>query len=189
MILGKEKATKFYALLSGLANYVNKTRKIHPDMPDKDYYQISGEDMQKCLDIQSYTWAHPEVIDEYLKSDGSGLCEEDQQTVAGWKRRRTGRFIAERQLKSGAVLLSADPEMEDQAFLVQGFFGGFDDYGEQVGLRLPICVDACLLPFDGVIVTDGLVHVLPITYGSGMRAQFKEYYREAKQKGNVLKQL
>lgn len=49
----------------------------------------------------------------------------------------------------------------------------------------PVVLDATLIPFKDVIISDGLVSVLPVAFGGGYRSSFKEIYMNAKNKGKI----
>ena len=55
---------------------------------------------------------------------------------------------------------------------------------------LPIIIDAILIPFKDVIITDGLVYpYLNLLIGPGYRKNLKNLYMEAKESGQVIRTL
>ena len=50
---------------------------------------------------------------------------------------------------------------------------------------LPLLVEATLLPFRDVIITDGLIMPYNMVIGSNMARSFKEGYMEAKKMGRL----
>ena len=50
---------------------------------------------------------------------------------------------------------------------------------------MPTLLNATLLPFKNVIISDGLVSVAPVMFGPSSRADFKEIYMDAKKNGKI----
>lgn len=182
MVLGPEKSKRFYRLLAGLGNYAND--KMHITNPQSDDYGDDGSDAERS-EIMDTVWTHPELIDEYLESDaGKALSPEDRETVADWKNFVRGSFTLERNLKSGGVLIG-----EDAAYRVQNFMQTWETLAAMAGLRLPAMLEATLLPYDGVIVTDGYPKFYRLIIGPGMKKMLKDTYNEFKAEGKVYSTL
>lgn len=184
MVLGREKTEEFYALLSGLANYVNAKLNIEPDIQGADYNWDVNE--HKAKNVLKKIWSKPALIDEYLEADGKNLTDQDRGTIALWKNRVEGQFVVERSLRSGGVLIDIENEC---AYLVQNFRLDWTTLIEMAGLRIPAIVRTCLLPYDGMIVTDGMIEVHPVIIGAGMKRGLKQMYRELKEEGLIYKTL
>ena len=54
---------------------------------------------------------------------------------------------------------------------------------------LPLLVEAALLPFRDVIITEGLIMPYNMVIGSNMARSFKEIYMTAKKNGEIIKKL
>ena len=136
-------------------------------------------------EIVSKLWANPsEEIDAYLAKHPE-LNQEEKSIILGFKWCIHGRFIIERYLKSGAVFIHIATEatkttavteakgataeaapkatakagnksgnMIGDVYLVKGLSASFEDMFWDK--PLPLMIDATLLPFRGMIVTDGL---------------------------------
>lgn len=190
MVLGLEKTRAFYALLSGLANFVNAKYNLHPEVMNIDYNLHDAAGTEKArYDMVQTLWDRPEYIDEYLAEGGAALPEKDKETIASWKRYVRGRFVLERALKSGGVLLGPADDDDACGYLVQNFMLEWSDTVIRNGLQIPLYVRTTLLPYDGVIVTDGFTEYLPIFIGGGLKKIYKEAYSELKKEGRVLKTL
>ena len=50
---------------------------------------------------------------------------------------------------------------------------------------MPTLIGATLLPYKNVIISDGLVSVMPIIFGPNSKADFKEIYMDAKKNGKI----
>ena len=53
------------------------------------------------------------------------------------------------------------------------------------GAPTPVILQATLLPFKNVIITDGLVSVFSIRFGRNYSADFKETYMAANRNGSI----
>lgn len=187
MTLGLEKTRHFYRLLAGLGNYTNKKLKVTPDFQGDNYGDGDGSLDTTRVKVVDAIWSHPQIIDEYLNTAGRDLSAEDRETISSWNRFVKGRFVLERTLKSGGVLVSM--EHADQVYLVQNFLSPWEHLANTAGVRIPAMVDTCLLPYDGVIVTDGFARFLSILLGGGIRKIYKEQYLEQKAAGKIRKTL
>lgn len=54
---------------------------------------------------------------------------------------------------------------------------------------MPLMVEATLIPFRDVIITDGIVMPYNVIIGSGMARTFKDVYMSAKKNGEIVKSL
>jgi hypothetical protein len=180
-VLSEEDVNLFYRLCFGLLDYVNEKKKIN------DFNGADGPKSVKppvVMEVAKELWKDVSVIDEYLSEGGGALPPEEQAIVRGWKRRVSGRFFIERNLKKGAVVIS----MEDESvYLVRGIRSSLE---EMFYYRpLPIMIEANLIPFKGVIITDGLVSVMNIFMGGGVRKSLKDAYNSAKKRGQIRASL
>ena len=90
----------------------------------------------------------------------------------------------ERILKKGAILISAEDE---EVYQVSGIISTWD---EMFGYaHLPLMIQATLIPFEDVIITDGLIQTYNIIIGSNMARSFKTTYMTAKRNGTIHRQL
>lgn len=184
MLLGREKTQKFYDLLSGLAEYVNKKLKI-TTVELGDFMEGSEAESAARAEVVNAVWTHPELIDKYLRAEGAHLSETDQAIIAGWKRCVPGNFVVERSLKGGGVLFGDNNEI----YLVQNFMSSWEDLAAMSGLRLPCFIRTCLLPYEGKIVADGLIAFYQISLGPGIKKSLKEEYNKARAAGKIHKTL
>jgi hypothetical protein len=176
-VLPEEDVKLFYKLFFGLLDYVNEKKKIN---------ELRNLGLQKSLDpnavkdIARAVWKDTSLIDEFLSGPGSVLPAGEQAILRSWKRVRSGRFIIERNLKKGSVVIDME---DDSVYLVRGIITSLE---EMFHYRpLPILANADLLPFKGVIITDGLVYPLNIFMGGGVRKSLKDAYNSAKKRGQI----
>lgn len=128
-------------------------------------------------------WADVGLIDDYLNVV-KDISDSDRKLLMSWKRCVSGRFILERILKKGAVLISAENE---KVYQVSGIISTWD---EMFGYaRLPLMIQATLIPFEGVIISDGLIQTYNVIIGSNMARAFKDTYMVAKKNGTVHREI
>ena len=174
----------FYNTFFPLIDFVNKKHKIVKGVKGLDVLLDSISPMA-IKEIVSKLWANPsEEIDAYLAKHPE-LNQEEKSIILGFKWCIHGRFIIERYLKSGAVFIHIATEatkttavteakgataeaapkatakagnksgnMIGDVYLVKGLSASFEDMFWDK--PLPLMIDATLLPFRGMIVTDGL---------------------------------
>ena len=177
MKLSEENGKRFYDLWLPLLDYVNEKRGIKSKLRD-----IRLEDHLNPNEVKAVSdvlWADAEIIDEYLK-DVKNIPDSDRELIRGWKRCITGRFIIERILKKGAMLISVENE---EVYQVSGIISTWD---EMFGYaRLPLMIQATLIPFEDVIISDGLIQTYNIIIGGNMTRSFKDVYMTAKNNGMI----
>lgn len=103
MRLTDAQARQYYRLWIPLLDYVNRKYRVVKEL----YGMTSPEGLpiQKIALISQRLWENREVIDEYLASEGKKLNAEETALVSSWKRAVHGRFIVERHLQKGSVLI------------------------------------------------------------------------------------
>lgn len=180
MVLTKEDAELFYKLFFPLLNYVNNKFKINNEIP-KLYYGKSA-DPRAIKEIANRLWENTELIDEYLAE--KQLPEEHKNIILGWKKRISGKFIVERHLKKGTVFIQAE---NNEVYLVSGIISSWEEM--LCGRPLPVIMEAVLMPFGNVIISDGLVSVSNVFFGKNLRSEFKDIYLSAKKTGNIHRSL
>ena len=165
MHLTDRQLDRFFDLLDGLIIFANE--RLH--LVDGLRLPIVGDEAEmKAAYVCDNLWRHTEVIDEYARLNPNRLRKADLDAVAAWRDVVVGKFTLVRFERGRAIMMN-----EAGLFAV----AGLDDDPEK---RMPLCPDmviAALLPFEGVIISDGLM------YGDGI--PFNE--AEAKQMEESLK--
>jgi hypothetical protein len=108
----------------------------------------------------------------------------DPALVASWRHRLEGAFFIERYLKPHTIFLS-----EGSPARAYGVLGLVSPVEEIIGPRLPVYVQAVLLPFEGRIVYDSLLAPYAISFGPGIRRSLRDAYRDAQEREGVLTAL
>ena len=153
---------------------MNRKHHVCPETETID--QRKGADARNVKKIADYLWSHIEVIEEYLVA--AELPNEYAQIVAGWKQRKSGRYILERRLKKGSVFISVE---DGTVYMVKGLFS---TWAEMLG-KSPVLLEAVFIPFRGSIISDGLVVPYRVCFGKGAIEDFKEMYMNAKRNNTI----
>lgn len=183
LMLSAEDANLFYGMFYPLLNYVNDKHKVNENLPVL-HDEASYTDAMEAKKVADYMWEHLETIDEFL-ADHPDLPEEQREIITSWKKRIRGRFVLERHLQKGSVLLSA--EGDGKAYLVSGI----RSYWEQMVQyrKPPVFVSTTLIPFKDVIIYDSFLMNYNILIGGNMTRSFKQQYMEAKNSGRLVTTL
>lgn len=181
MTLSKEDGQLYYKLWFPLLDYVNKKYKVKKEL--KKIENVPGLSLSDIKAVANRMYEDVTVIDEYL-SVHDGIPEEDKKIIEGWKKCISGRFIIERHLKRGSMLISMEDE---KVYQVAGIMSSLEEMFQYA--PMPLMVEATLIPFRDVIITDGIVMPYNVIIGSGMARTFKDVYMSAKKNGEIVKSL
>lgn len=136
---------------------------------------LGGIDFAAAINVAENIWWDVSIIDEYL-SLRKDMTDEEREIISGWKRVIHAPFAIERHLRGGSVFISLE---DSRVYLVKGITSS---YQEVFGNRpMPVIATASLLPFKGIIITDGLLQVLDVIVGPNYTSGFKDVYMTAKQ--------
>ena len=178
MTLNKEDEKLFYELWFPLLDFVNEKFTVNPHIGK--IHGANTSDPNEVKEVANVLWDNVQVIDEYLKSYGTAVSDENRSIIEGWKRRVADDFILERHLKSGSVFISAHT---NEVFLVSGIISSWEEiffYRSP-----PIMLGAVLIPFRNIIISDGLVLPYNVAFGKGYSSGFKDIYMTTKKSGSI----
>lgn len=182
MRLSSEDGNLFYTIFLPLLEYVNNKYKVNKKL--KSIVTAGSLNPSDVKPIANKIWDNVTIIEEYINATPV-LNEEEKFILRSWKRQFTGKFILERHLKTGSILLSC--EDDDRVFHVSGIFSSWE---EMIPSHfLPIILEATLLPFKDVIISDGLVMPYNVEIGRNMSKSLKEIYMSAKKHNEIIKSL
>jgi len=134
--------------------------------------------------VRDALYDHPELLAEYADTITGSRDESEVAIIRSWRNFVRGTFTVERDLKRHTIFLpNESPEV---AYAVLGLTTEIVDL---LPARLPVMVDAVLLPWQGRIVCDGMVSSYSVVLGSGIRSSLRETYRRARQEGRIITTL
>lgn len=178
MVLTDEEAEQFYDLWISLLDFVNQKYELI-----KELYGMTspkGLPLKSVALISSKIWEDKDIIDEFVLSDFKKMDEEERAIVSSWKRAIHGKFIVDRHLRKGSVLISVD---NNEVYVAKGIYSSWKEILE--GYPIPQIVVATLMPFRDVIIHNGIVAPYGVCLGRNMSEQYKQIYLEAKSHGNL----
>ena len=178
MVLTDEEAKQFYNLWISLLDFVNQKYRLI-----KELYGMTspkGLPLKSVALISSKLWEDKDIIDEFVLSGFKKMDEEEREIVSSWKRAINGKFIVDRHLKKGSVLISID---SNEVYVVKGIYSSWREILE--GYPMPQIVEATLIPFRDSIIHDGIVVPYGVCLGRNMSEQSKQIYLAAKSNGNL----
>ncbi len=178
MVLTDEEAEQFYDLWISLLDFVNQKYKLI-----KELYGMTspkGLPLKSVAFISSKLWEDKDIIDEFVLSGFKKMDEEEIAIVSSWKRAIHGKFIVDRHLRKGSVLISVD---NNEVYVVKGIYSSWKEI--LGGYPMPQIVEATLMPFRDVIIHDGIVAPYGVCLGRNMSEQSKQTYLAAKSNGNL----
>jgi hypothetical protein len=168
----------FFSAFLGLLSYVNDKYNLVPDFGHPEI--PAGLPLESIVTIKDKLWDNTSIIDEYIDSAGI-TSEEDIQILEGWKKKISGRLIILKHLKKHSIFL------DNENGLLYGVIGITDSIDKHVAnARLPVMVNAVLLPFKDIIIYDSILSIFNIHFGSNLRRSFNERYAEIKKEKGII---
>ena len=181
MRLSERDLKLFYKLHPALLFYANTQTKTIEHVSTLDEFMYLAPEPRRRIRDALCDNAH--LIDSFIVENPFDFSMEELEIIRGWKNFVKDKFFLMRYLKKHAVFLE---EGESHAY---GVIGLTDELEDMLGPRLPIYLEAVLLPFRGQIVYDGYLVPYAIRFGRGMRQVFNEHYQEAKFRYGVITSL
>lgn len=179
MILSDEDAALFYRAWGALLTWVNDQRQIVPRFPRP----ALGAPIEPALAlrIRDVVWADDSLRERFLADGAADLGAAERELVASWRHRVRGQFVLFNHLQKHSIFMS------EAVYGVRGIYSPL----AMMFPSVPMFVQAVLIPFRDVIITDGLLQTQPmhITFGGGVRRMFKDQYSAARTAGRILTSL
>ena len=182
MHLPPDQAARFYHIWLPLLHHVNTRRKVVPEFPaTSEPGQVSPVQVKPVRDA---LWADDTLRESFVAENPAGLSPADLALVSSWQHRLAGDFFIFRYLKKYTVFLSSG-----ESSRAYGVLGIVSPLEEILGPYLPIYVQAVLLPWEGEIIYDSLLAPYPVSFGSGIRADLNDTYRNIQEREGVTTTL
>ena len=181
MLLSKENADLFFKLHPALLQHVNQRLQIFPKVRTAKALRVSG--VKNVAKVREELWKRPEFIDEFVAGNPDGFSEEECAIVASWKRAVQGEFYLFRHLTKYSVFLTK--EEPTKAYGVCSLTTPLCE----MFWNVPVYMKATLLPFQDMIIYDGILYPYSITFGPGFRRNLNEAYREAKRDFGIIEAM
>jgi len=182
MILSKENQELFYKLWLPLLDFVNEKYRIN-----SSFKIMSGAKSLNPAIVKSLAdvlWEDVSLIEEYLSVHSGDFPDHHREIIQGWKRRIRGQFLLERHLSKGSIFISLE---DNEVYQVSGIISSWEEMFKH--RPLPAVLEATLMPFKEVIISDGLVVPYNISIGRNMKQDAKDIYMDARKNSLVHRKL
>ena len=180
MKLPAEDAELFYKLYHSLWFYVNMKLKLIDDINSPN--EFFGCSLQEIIKIREELFKNPQLIDSFIDTNPMKFSPDELEIIKSWKNFIKEKLLIFRYLKNYTIFL--DINNPPKAYGVLALRSYFDEIIES---KLPIIVDAILLPFKDSIIYDGILSNYPIIFGRNKRNEFNDIYQEAKFRYGIIK--
>lgn len=174
MILTDKETKQFYDLWIPLLDFVNLKYKLIPNL-----YGVAspkGLPPTAVAQISLKLWENLSAIDEFIESEHKTMSGEEIALVSSWKKMIHGKFIVNRHLKRGSVLISLENE---EVYMVKGLYSSWKEILKD--FPVPQVVQATLLPFRDVIIHNGIVEPYGVHLSERMAYESNQVYFKAKE--------
>lgn len=180
----------------------NNPRILHPqqaraildlldilDMFAADHTQIIEEIKQKNEKIDMNhlrkklrdAWcADTTIIDKFVASDKFQLSDDVKTIVLGWKKHIKGKFICMKYFPEYAVLNAVE-----SPGVFFGVLGLSEDFEDIIQMSPPYVLETVLLPFQNVIIWDGLVATYNVPINRVVAKNIIEDAKQARRQGFI----
>ncbi|MBQ8094037.1 MAG: hypothetical protein IJ242_10745 [Clostridia bacterium] len=182
--LTKPESDIFFDIYLNLLDYVNSRYRIIPDAGR--FADRKNTDHYKMIQVALHIWInHPELLTEYL-SGTPEMSQKKQSILRSWRRFVYRKLVIVRHLPSGSVV--AEYDNPDRLYLVHGVTQSLEELTEKN--EIPVQLATTLLPFEGRIITDGLLAIDEKGTDEKYTPDYcKEIYQQARLNGTILTEL
>ena len=192
MILTKADSAQFIRLHRSLVYYIHELMRNEMVTGDESAYEAwlehfedDEEDFKEhILKPREFLYDHSELIGKFVSDNPFHFSPGELAIIRSWEHFVRGEFYVVRNLKKYTVFLSMDDDPR-----IFGVLGIAEDLDDMIGSRLPLMVNAVLLPFKDHIIYDGLLFYNNIYFGPGYRKSINATYGESKAKFGIITSL
>ena len=173
----------FFKLQRALFCFVNQRLKVIPRkiVTPRAIGELPPEERVQIRDALS---DHRELIDTFVHENPSHLPQVELEIVRSWQHMVVGEFFVMRYLQQHALFLStASPAV------VYGVRPLYEPFENLIGPRLPVLLQAVLLPFRDHIVYDGNLLYHNMSFGPGIRRSLQDGLKAARERQGVVTTL
>ena len=184
--LSPTEAEAFLRIWSTVDSYVCRRTGVLPGIEGPE--QVRRRPPEDLAKVREALWSSPHLLDDFVRDNPFSLSPSELEDVRRFRHSVRGKFFVERHLKDYSVFVTTSGEQK--VFAVRGITDPPEEVlGRLQPLGLAVMVEAVLLPFRGRIVWDGLVGVLPVSFGPGIRRRFRDAYLGAKERAKIVVSL
>jgi len=163
--------------------FVNQRLQVlSDDVASPDAFSSLSPEVR--LKVRDAFLKHTDLIEEFADENPVHLPTDQLDIVRSWRHLVHAKFYVFRQLKKYMVFLSTDKQP-----IAYGVLALSQPFEELVGPYLPVLTETVLLPFQGMIVYDGLMTSYRISFGPGIRRSLNENFKEAKTRHGIVTTL
>jgi hypothetical protein len=174
-----KEAKRIISLFDMLDRYAGEVSGIVDEMTKSKEVVVSILDFRKRLRNWWYTNDASSFIDAFLKTEGKRLSEADRLLVLSWKKLIHGHFVCLKFDISYAVFVEINDPMK--MYAVHALT---DDFNVVFRKQPPHLVETALLPFNDIIIWDGIVSLYSMAFDNDIKKMLDE---EAMTKKNDLR--
>ena len=144
-----------------------------------DFTDFVETDFSVKLNCRNYFLDNKKLLDDYISTHFDELTTEQIKILAGFNTSISSDFIIFKCLKNHAIFIDTK---SNTFYEVKALGDRFDHFFD----RIPILVEATILPFNNQIVYDGFLKPTRITLGSGITSILNEDYKRAKSNNQIV---
>lgn len=185
MRISDDDADRFVKLYAKLMFFAGTQRNILPTQMTFKIF-LAGP-IEEKLDCRQAIYQPRPIFDDFLLAGKGKLSVEDQILVTTWKHSIYAPLVMFRHLKKNTVFISTTASP-----VAYGVLGLSAELGDIIpSAHLPVLVKTALLPFEDVIVCDGLIATPKdgMTMDSAMRDRVNLAYKELKAANKFVTRL
>ena len=181
MKLSEQEFQSFSLVFSSVLLYINQKFQIFSKV--KSTEDFLGLTSQERFSLHSELYGNIGIIDEFIADNPDKLTQEQLKIASQFKRFVREDFFVERFLSKYAIFIGT----KNKVYGVLGLTESLDQIIHKS--RLPLNIQATLLPFNGKIIYDGIFTSRNISFGGGIKGDLKETYMAAKQCNRIIETL
>ena len=183
MYLNETDTARFYRIWMAILDFTNKRYNAAPNL--KTIKEKSSYDPNDLLPVRDVLWKNVGIIDDFILENPVSFKKPDLDILSTWKRRTPGKFFILKHLKNYTVFMGG--EGVSKLYAVTGITEPICDMFHSS--KLPLFVEAVLLPFEDRIIYDSLLLSYNILIGGNMKRNLNDEYREIKANHGIITRL